>query len=54
MPLRRRRLPWQLNGLLFDVEGQGGLARYLRELYDRLLSVNARKGGAPRQLHLRV
>lgn len=41
-------------GLLFDVEGQGGLARYLRELYGKRLSVSSRKGGAPRQLRLRA
>ncbi|HYM45562.1 MAG TPA: hypothetical protein VES65_05300 [Solirubrobacteraceae bacterium] len=50
----RKRVEEQLGGLLFDVEGQGGLARYLRELYGARLSVSARKGGAPRQLRLRA
>jgi hypothetical protein len=50
----RKRAEAQLGGLLFDVEGQGGLARYLRELYGKRLSVSARKGGAPRQLRLRA
>lgn len=50
----RKRAEEQLGGLLFDVEGQGGLARHLRELYGSRLSVSARKGGAPRQLRLRA
>jgi hypothetical protein len=50
----RKRAEEQLGGLLFDVEGQSGLARYLRELYGKRLSVSARKGGAPRQLRLRA
>lgn len=50
----QKRAEEQLGGLLFDVEGQGGLARYLRELYGAQLSVSARKGGAPRQLRLRA
>ncbi|MGA8365143.1 MAG: hypothetical protein WB709_11575 [Solirubrobacteraceae bacterium] len=57
LPTRSReykRAEGQLSGLLFDVEGQGGLARYLRELYGSRISVSARKGGAPRQLRLRA
>jgi hypothetical protein len=50
----RKRAEERLGGLLFDVEGQGGLARYLRELYGAQLSVSARKGGAPKQLRLRA
>lgn len=50
----RKRAEVRLGGLLFDVEGQGALARYLRELYGARVSVSARKGGAPRLLCLRV
>lgn len=50
----RKRAEGQLGGLLFDVEGQSGLARYLHKLYGTQLSVSARKGGAPRQLRLRA
>ena len=42
----------RLGSLLFDVEGQGALAAYLRELYGKRLSVSARKGGAPKLLAL--
>jgi len=48
----RKRAEAQLGDLLFDVEGQGVLAAYLRELYGARLSVGARKGGAPRLLRL--
>jgi hypothetical protein len=48
----RKRAEAQLGGLLFDVEGQGALTAYLRELYGERLSVSARKGGAPRLLWL--
>ncbi len=48
----RRRAETQLGGLLFDVEGQGALAAYLRELYGERLSVGSRKGGAPRLVRL--
>ena len=48
----RKRAEAALGGLLFDVEGQGALAAYLRELYGARLSVSARKGGAPRLLRL--
>lgn len=48
----RERAEAALGGLLFDVEGQGALAAYLRELYGARLSVSARKGGAPRLLRL--
>jgi hypothetical protein len=48
----RKRAEEQLGGLLFDVEGQGALAAYLRERYGERLSVGARKGGAPRLLRL--
>jgi hypothetical protein len=50
----RKRAEEQLGALLFDVEGQSALARYLRELYGAQLSVSARKGGAPKQLRLRA
>lgn len=48
----RKRAEAQLGGLLFDVEGQGALAAYLRERYGERLGVSARKGGAPRLLRL--
>lgn len=48
----RKRAEARLGGVLFDVEGQGALAAYLRELYGERLSVSARKGGAPRLLRL--
>ena len=50
----RKRAEAQLGSLLFDVEGQGALAAYLRALYGARLSVSARKGGAPRLLRLRT
>jgi hypothetical protein len=48
----RKRAEAELGGLLFDVEGQGALTAYLRELYDTRLSVKARAGGAPKLLRL--
>jgi hypothetical protein len=48
----RKRAETELGSLLFDVEGQGALAAYLRELYDARLSVKARTGGAPKLLRL--
>jgi hypothetical protein len=50
----RKRAEAQLGGLVFDVEGNGALAAYLRERYGARLSVSARKGGAPRLLRLRA
>jgi hypothetical protein len=50
----RKRAEAQLGGLVFDVEGNGALAAYLRERYGARLSVGARKGGAPRLLRLRA
>jgi hypothetical protein len=49
----RKRAEAELGNLLFDVEGQGALAAYLRELYKARLSVSARKGGSVRLLRLR-
>ncbi len=46
----RKKAEAQLGSLLFDVEGQGALTAYLRELYGKRLSVSARKGGAPKLL----
>ncbi len=48
----RKRAEAELGSLLFDVEGQGALAAYLRELYDNRLSVKTRTGGAPKLLRL--
>lgn len=48
----RKRAEAQLGSLLFDVEGQGALAAYLRELYGARLGVSARAGGAPKLLRL--
>jgi len=47
-----RLTPQNIGSLLFDVEGQGALTAYLRELYGKRLSVSARKGGAPKLLAL--
>jgi predicted ATPase len=49
----RKRAEAELGNLLFDVEGQGALAAYLRELYEARLNVSARKGGSVRLLRLR-
>jgi hypothetical protein len=48
----RKKAEAQLGSLLFDVEGQGALTAYLRELYGKRLSVSARKSGAPKLLTL--
>jgi hypothetical protein len=50
----RKRAEAQLGSLLFDIEGQGALAAYLRERYGERLSVSARKGGAPKLLRLQA
>jgi hypothetical protein len=47
-----KRAEAQLGNLLFDVEGQGALATYLRERYGARLSVSTRKGSAPKLLRL--